>query len=53
MYAIYREALHVLQSLRSIVTPRTPVSEGLMQRSLRNVPSLLVNVAVNEMDTQM
>ena len=53
MYAIYRDALHVLQSLRSIVTPRTPVSEGLMQRSLRNVPALLVNVVVNEMDTQM
>lgn len=37
---LFTEALHVLQSLRSIVTLGTPVSEGLMQRSLRNVPTL-------------
>lgn len=53
MYAIYSEALHALQSLRSIVTPRTLVLEGLMQRSLRNAPALLVNVVVSVMDTQM
>lgn len=53
MYAIHREALHVPQSLRSIVTPRTLLLEGLVQRSRRNALALLMNAVVSVMEVQM